>query len=327
MHERLLICINNHQENKGEAMLIDHINLNTLRIFECVYRTKSMTQAATELHLTQSGVSQHIKHLEEILETKLFDRIKQRLIPTRPAETLFDKCSTSLYNIEQSLSEVKSSEKYLKGTISIGTPIEFGNNLVLPALAKIGKKYPNIDLKITYGFASEMNARLLTGELDFAFIDDYHMDSVVTTKVVYEEKLFLCAHPEYLKNKGEIKEDKKYFESLNYIAYMDDAPVLNMWFQDHYKFQRLNLEIKARLMDVEGVATLITNQYGVGVLPGHVLEKLKREGNDLYRFKPETATNNPISVAYINKRVESPVIAPILESIIDLLQTLNKNRV
>jgi len=57
-------------------MLIDQINLNQLRVFESVYRTKSMTHAARELHLTQSGVSQHIKALEDVLTLKLFDRIK-----------------------------------------------------------------------------------------------------------------------------------------------------------------------------------------------------------------------------------------------------------
>ena len=53
-------------------MLIDKINLNLLRIFEKVYETKSMTRSAQELFMTQSGISQNIKHLEEILNLKLF---------------------------------------------------------------------------------------------------------------------------------------------------------------------------------------------------------------------------------------------------------------
>ncbi|MCC6137911.1 MAG: LysR family transcriptional regulator, partial [Bdellovibrionaceae bacterium] len=59
-------------------MLLDQINMNYLRIFEAVYRTRSMTQAANELHLTQSGISQHIKSLEDTLDLQLFDRIKQK---------------------------------------------------------------------------------------------------------------------------------------------------------------------------------------------------------------------------------------------------------
>ena len=73
-------------------MLIDKINLNLLRIFEKVYETKSMTRSAQELFMTQSGISQNIKHLEEILNLKLFDRIKQRLIPTEKATILYKNC-------------------------------------------------------------------------------------------------------------------------------------------------------------------------------------------------------------------------------------------
>lgn len=72
----------------GGKMIIDRINLNHLRVFECVYRTKSMTIAAEELHLTQSGVSQHIRSLEESLDIRLFDRIKHKLVPTGEARQL-----------------------------------------------------------------------------------------------------------------------------------------------------------------------------------------------------------------------------------------------
>ena len=48
----------NHNERIQSTMsLLAHLNLNYLRIFLVVYRTRSMTQAAKELHLTQSGES------------------------------------------------------------------------------------------------------------------------------------------------------------------------------------------------------------------------------------------------------------------------------
>ena len=76
--------------------LLAHLNLNYLRIFLTVYRTKSMTQAAKQLHLTHSGVSQQIKALEEALDITLFDRINRRIIPTSEAEILYSECSKHL---------------------------------------------------------------------------------------------------------------------------------------------------------------------------------------------------------------------------------------
>ena len=66
-------------------MLTSSLNLNILRVFETVYSTRSMTKAAQVLFLTQSGVSQHIKSLEESLEFALFDRLQKKLVPTEKA--------------------------------------------------------------------------------------------------------------------------------------------------------------------------------------------------------------------------------------------------
>src|SRR5262245_19844106 len=126
-------------------MLIDQLNLNLLRVFECVYRTKGMTKAAEELHMTQSGVSQSIKHLEDILQLQLFDRVKQRPVPTHHAHFLYKNCTQHLYDIERALNQVTGRESEVKGEVSIGLPLEFGNNIVIPLLAKLGQENPGLN--------------------------------------------------------------------------------------------------------------------------------------------------------------------------------------
>ena len=41
------------------------INLSQLRIFQAVAQTRSFTRAAEVVHLTQPGISKHIKQMEE----------------------------------------------------------------------------------------------------------------------------------------------------------------------------------------------------------------------------------------------------------------------
>lgn len=53
--------------------------LTPLRTFECVARHASFTRAADELCLTQSAVSQQIRHLESLLGQSLFERQGRRL--------------------------------------------------------------------------------------------------------------------------------------------------------------------------------------------------------------------------------------------------------
>jgi DNA-binding transcriptional LysR family regulator len=286
-------------------MSFHDLNLNLLRVFESVYRTGSMTEAAKELHLTQSGVSQHVTALEEILGVKVFDRIKQRLLPTERGHLLYKKTSESLNSIDNVISEVKGQERALSGNVNIGMPIEFGNGLVMPIIAGFSKKYPQVTFNINLGYATTMNEQLLKGELDFAIIDEFKMDRSISTQKVYDELLELCAHEEILK-RAPLKPSMKYFESLDYVEYQPGNPVLNMWFKHHMNKPHPDLNVRAHIMDVQGIARLIVNQMGVGVLPYHVVRKMQTQGDPVQTFRGcGRPLKNSIGIAKLSQRTLS----------------------
>lgn len=292
-------------------MIIDNLNLNQLRVFECVYRTRSMTAAAKELHLTQSGVSQHVKALEEVLGIKLFDRIKQRLIPTSAAGELFRKTADSLNAIEQTLSDIKGGERQFKGIVSVGMPIEFGNNVVMPLLSEFCAKHAAVRFQIKLGFPTEMNAGILAGELDFAFVDAFALDPRITTEKVYAEMIHLCATPAMVRAaKVTGRWDRKAFEGLEYVDYLPGEPVLRAWFHHHFNSRDIDVNVRATVMDVQSVAKFILSGKLAGVLPGHLTDNLEAQGVKLHKFKGSGKTlHNAISLAYLPERTLSPAAA------------------
>lgn len=295
-------------------MIIDHFNLNHLRVFECVYRTQSMTVAAQQLHLTQSGVSQHIKSLEDMLDIKLFDRISQKLVPTSQARVLYENSIRGLKQIENALVSIKGGQNQLMDTVSIGMPVEFGHNVVLPILAQFCKKHPLVKLNVTFDFASGINTRLLDGSIDFALIDDFRMDRRTHIEKVYDEILELCISEELMEQKGAYKNHKKYFETLTYVDYQENAPILRMWFRHHLKTGHLDLDVRAVVMDVQAVSGLILAGTGAGVIPEHLLTKLRKEGHKLHRFKGSgKPLQNAISLAYLENRTQSPTVVAALD--------------
>jgi LysR family transcriptional regulator, glycine cleavage system transcriptional activator len=56
--------------------------LETLRVFEVACRHGSYSEAARELHVTHSAVSQRIRQLEEELGLTLFERQGNRMVLT-----------------------------------------------------------------------------------------------------------------------------------------------------------------------------------------------------------------------------------------------------
>jgi DNA-binding transcriptional LysR family regulator len=300
--------------NQVGLMLIDNINLNLLRLFEAVYRTGSMTRAADELHMTQSGVSQNIKSLEDVLGIKLFDRIKQRPLPTQEAHHLFEKFSPFLREIEQTLNQISHKDRVLRGVVKLGLPIEFGNNVILPLLASWGRMHPEVSYLIRYDIAPRMNQDLLKGELDFAIVDDFAFDPQINVTPVSHEVLTLCSSVDYLKGKNLDKMDKKFFETLDYIDYSAEAPIVEMWFRHHYRFSNFRPRIKAHLMDVQGMARMIREGMGLGILPLHVLKKERELKMQLHLFEGRgEPLLNHMSLAYLKNKTQSLLVQETLK--------------
>ncbi len=281
-----------------------------------------MTHAAQELHLTQSGVSQHIRSFEDVLEIRLFDRVKGRLIPTHLAATLYSKCTESLNELETTLSSLKGIELQLSGVVNIGMPMEFGNNIVLPHLSRFCKMHPGIRFSFRYGLAGQVNEDLLRGDLDFAFVDGFGLDKRITTQAVYNEVLLLCAADElFEKVSGVTEENRKFFESLSYVDYQVGEPVLRMWFAHHLGTSKLSLNVRATVMNVQGVAHMIQNGLAAGVLPGHLVSKFEKDGLRLRQFEGcGTPLKNKISVAYLQEKTQTSASLETMKWLMNSLQ-------
>ena len=65
-----------------------HFDIRQLRAFCVVARAGSFTQAARELHLTQSGVSHSMKALEQETGCRLLDRLGKKAVLTQAGEQL-----------------------------------------------------------------------------------------------------------------------------------------------------------------------------------------------------------------------------------------------
>ena len=66
--------------------------LRDIRLFIAAYEKRSFTAAAIRENTTQSGVSQHIRKLEESFGVKLFSREKGRVAPTPAGENYYHRC-------------------------------------------------------------------------------------------------------------------------------------------------------------------------------------------------------------------------------------------
>lgn len=295
-------------------MLVDKINLNALRVFESVYRHGSMTDAAGELALTQSGVSQHIKQLEEVLKVSLFQRVKQKLVPTQQAHTLYEHTSKGLKKIEGALSAVGNADLAFSGKLNLGSPREFGRNLLKPHIKKLLEDHSRLRMNLFFGGTLEMSQMLLAGQLDMAFVDTHSMDPSLKCIDVFEEVVFLCGS-EGLEIPDFNSKKKAFFEKQRYISYFNDGALIRRWLKQQHSISKINLNIATTVMDVEMVYQLVKERVGLGILPAYFLKQAeKRDGVKLKIIGGEMASvNNSIKMAYLKSRADEPLLQNIIK--------------
>lgn len=67
------------------------MNLRQLEVFRAVMRCRTTVGAAEELGMSQSAVSNAVRHLEDQLGLALFERVSNRLVPTDEARLLLEE--------------------------------------------------------------------------------------------------------------------------------------------------------------------------------------------------------------------------------------------
>ena len=151
-------------------MHIKDIDLNLLRLFDAVYRTRNVSRAAELLDLTQPAVSQGLTRLRLLVNDPLFVRAAGGVAPSPRADRLADAVHSALGTIEQAFNEsaqfeASSSRKVFRIHMS-----DIGESRFLPGLmTALRERAPGVRVETSALAASLVADGLDSGRIDFAF--------------------------------------------------------------------------------------------------------------------------------------------------------------
>jgi DNA-binding transcriptional LysR family regulator len=150
-------------------------DLRLLRAFVALSNVRNMTAAAKRLGLTQSAVSQSIRHLEEILGTVLIDRSSRPLTLTPAGSLLHRQASALIEDADALVAMVRHSSPHKMPELRMGVIDSFGAT-VGPSLIK-SLLASATRVAFRSGLAQEQARALLARELDLIVTSDA-MDDV-----------------------------------------------------------------------------------------------------------------------------------------------------
>lgn len=150
-------------------MNIKDLDLNLLRLFDAVWRSRSVSLAAQQLGMSQPAASQGLARLRSVLGDALFERSGSGVRPTPRADRLAQAVQSALATIEEALNasqvfEPQRSARVLRVHLS-----DIGEARFLPELVlSLQRHAPGMRLEARPMAHDQIGAALDNGQLDLA---------------------------------------------------------------------------------------------------------------------------------------------------------------
>ncbi len=177
-------------------------DLRTLAIFVKVAEKRSFVRAATDLGITQSGVSNAIKRLEDQVSTPLLVRTTRRVSLTEDGAAFFERCRQALAAIDEAELVLKRAQIKPSGTLRIDVPVSFGRIKLVPLLRPFQDAYPDVRLRITF---TDRYIDLIEEGVDIAVRFGALQDSSLIARRLTTTQFNVAAAPGYFDKHGRPK--------------------------------------------------------------------------------------------------------------------------
>src|SRR5664279_5361455 len=165
------------------------INLDQLRIFQAVAQSRSFTRAAALVHLTQPGISKHIKQMEEYFAVRLFDRSGKKVSLTEPGKILFEATQEIMAIIDAAERRIEDLKGLRGGRLRLGSSFPVGVYLLPGVLANFRKHYPSVDVTLDISLSEAIEARVSANELDLGLVSHQPRESKLFSKAFMTDEL------------------------------------------------------------------------------------------------------------------------------------------
>ncbi|MFC3530837.1 LysR substrate-binding domain-containing protein [Vogesella facilis] len=179
------------EKTRGYRRLIP--SMTALVEFEAVARLSSFTVAAHELGVTQAAVSRQVKALEETLGVQLFHRLHRAIRLTREGEALYQVVSESMQKIAGVFDRLAKYPQQQQ--IIIATTAAFSQFRLLPRLAQLRQRLPQLQLRLT---TQMFTADLLHKDVDVAIRFGSGKWQAGTAALLFDEEVFPVCAPGWL---------------------------------------------------------------------------------------------------------------------------------
>ena len=165
------------------------IELRQMQYFLAVAEERNFTRAARRCHVAQPSLSKQIHGIEQILGTKLIERLPREARLTDAGETFRAEADKVIEHALRAVSRVRALNRGNQQALQVGISIlcDLPRMQTLVSTARNATKECSVEL--THGTSPQLVIELLRGDLDLAIVDTPIAERNISTLPIHSEPL------------------------------------------------------------------------------------------------------------------------------------------
>lgn len=296
------------------------MNIKDLQYVVAIASVQSFSKAAELLFVSQPALSQHIKRVENALDTQLFYRTKATVELTPAGEEFVKHAKGILEQINNLEFKIRHFEQNKKDTLTFGVSQFYGRHLLSYLLSNFEKVLKDYKIKIIEGESKYLESLIAQKKLDFGVFPAPIYAKGISFRPLFEENIMFAFN-------------KNHTEAAKLLKQAYDGKGINLTYYKDFPFVLLKEGLKLRTLskklckefsfspyavfemeNLDTVYSMILNNYGVGFLPSTMLHNISSDSDVLFFPLKSKLARRDLVLAYREDCFEHKLIDKLVVS-------------
>ena len=241
------------------------MEIRQLKTFITIVKLGSFSQAAQFLGYTQSTLTTHIQLLEKELDTVLFERFGHQLMLTTDGERLYEYAE-QITKLSDDAKNEFDNFAVPRGPIVIGMPESLGLYYLTDVLKEYVALYPDVDLKLKFGIASDFRNLLRKNMMDLAFFLEKNIqDTDLKGELLWAEPVVMVSSPRHrLAAQKQVK--AKDLQGQTFV-FTDSGSNYRMALEEIMNKAEVQPRTVLEIGQIEIIKQFVISNLGIAILP------------------------------------------------------------
>lgn len=241
------------------------MNLEELQWFVVLAETEHVTEAATELGVSQPTLSRALARLEHEAGTRLFDRVNRRLRLNAYGEIMLEHARRGIAEMRTATERIAALRDPDSGRVRLAFLHSLANWYVPEQLRRFRESAPAVGFDLFQGPAHEITRRVLDGQADIAITAPRpDLPGIVWRRLYVDQLCLAVPHGHRLADRAKVRLSA--VASEPFIALGEQAGLRQLTDQ-LLADDEVDPDIVFEATEIPTVEGLVAAGFGVAVVP------------------------------------------------------------